>query len=76
MKEPRASIKVGRKFIQVRGRVITDPGEVADFLEQRFANRPMFITVLFWLQGYRGKLTRDVFERYAQNRVMVQLKPL
>jgi deazaflavin-dependent oxidoreductase (nitroreductase family) len=76
LKEPSVSVQIGRKTIQATAKVIENPQQVADFLEQRFATHPGFVKILFWLQGYRGDITRDDFIRYAQNRAIVLLQPL
>jgi deazaflavin-dependent oxidoreductase (nitroreductase family) len=73
LKDPRISVKLGRNQFEAVGRVISEPDEVADFLEQRYANNPNFMKILFWMQGYRGPLQRDDFIRYAENRVFVEV---
>ena len=76
LKEPRVDLQVGGDQIKAIGRVISDPDEVAEFLEQRFANHPFFIKLMFWLQGYRGQLNRATFVQYARKRAIVELTPL
>jgi deazaflavin-dependent oxidoreductase (nitroreductase family) len=76
LKDEKVSIQVGRRKEHAVGQVVTDHESVADFMQQRYANHPLFIGLLLRLQGYQGELDREVFLGYAQNRVMVILNPV
>jgi hypothetical protein len=73
---PIATLKIGRQEFSATGTVHTDRNEIAQFIEQRYEKHPMFMRIVFLLQGIRGELDRDVFLRYAENKVMVALGPV
>jgi deazaflavin-dependent oxidoreductase (nitroreductase family) len=55
---------------------ITDPEQIADFLELRLRKRPRMIGTLLRLEGLHGNYTRQDLIEFAGTKAIVALRPI
>lgn len=72
---PQLRLTVGSRKIQGQADLITDPGQIADFLKQRLELRPKMVGTLLRLEGLSTAPTQDEFLQYAKNRALVAIHP-
>lgn len=71
---PQVEVRIGSKHFSTHGEQITDPGQIADFLEQRIQKHPHFMSVMLYLEGLPRKYTRIDLEKFAQRLAIVALR--
>ena len=73
---PTVTLTVGSRQFQGHADPITDPAQIADFLELRLELRPRFIGALFRVEGIGPRPTREQLVQYAENRALVAIRPI
>ncbi len=72
---PQADVQIGSKYFSTHGEPITDPAQIADFLEQRIQKHPRFMAVMLYLEGLPRKYTRTDLEKFVKRLAIVALRP-
>jgi deazaflavin-dependent oxidoreductase (nitroreductase family) len=70
---PKVDVQVGRKCFSTSAKPMTDPIQIADFLELRLKRHPHFMGVMLQLEGLPRKYTRADLERFAKRLAIVEL---
>lgn len=73
--DSQVKVRVGSRCFRATATPSQDAGTVANFLRKRYERRPMFMGILFRVQGYPLRPDMDDFKRYASGRTMVILTP-
>lgn len=73
---PQVMVRVGDKQFQTLARPMTDPREIADFLELRLKRHPHFMGIMLRIEGLPGKYTRIDLEKLAVRLAIVALSPI
>lgn len=72
---PDVTVEIAGKSISAHAQAITDPVEIADFLELRLRRRPRMIKTLLRLEGLPSNFTRAELEDFAAEKAIVVLHP-
>jgi deazaflavin-dependent oxidoreductase (nitroreductase family) len=72
---PEVTVEIAGEVFPAHAQTITDPVEIADFLELRLRRRPRMIKSLLRLEGLPGKFTRAELEEFAGKKAVVVLHP-
>lgn len=75
MAHPQASIQVKNTHTFVRAEVISEPGQIADFLELRLKRHPYMVGMILRREGLSIPPSRAELEAYARYLAMVVLYP-
>jgi deazaflavin-dependent oxidoreductase (nitroreductase family) len=70
---PKVDVKVGDKCFSTSVELMTDPIQIADFLEVRLKRHPHFMGFMLRLEGLQSKFTRTDLERFAERLAIVAL---
>jgi hypothetical protein len=73
---PEVLVQVKGRQFRGMGETVTDPHQVADFLEYRLRNHPRFVGALMRREGLPSNPNREQILSYVQNRAMVIIHPL
>lgn len=65
----------GQRFL-AQAEPITDPGQIADFLELRLERHPKMIRAMLLLHGLPPQADREQLERLAEKLALVAIRPL
>jgi deazaflavin-dependent oxidoreductase (nitroreductase family) len=75
LSNPQAEVRVKDKNFHTCAELITEPGEIADFLELRLKRHPGFMGIMLRLEGLQRKYTRTDLEKFAERLAIVTLDP-
>jgi deazaflavin-dependent oxidoreductase (nitroreductase family) len=70
---PQVDVQVGGTIFSTTARPITDPGQIADFLELRLKRHPYFMGAMLRLEGLPRKHSRKDLKKFAERLVIVAL---
>jgi deazaflavin-dependent oxidoreductase (nitroreductase family) len=70
---PKVDVQVGDKHFSTAAKLMTDPGEIADFLEIRLKRHPHFMSAMLRLEGLPRKYTRADLEKFSNRLAIVAL---
>jgi deazaflavin-dependent oxidoreductase (nitroreductase family) len=70
---PQVSVRVGDMHFSTTAELMTDPIQIADFLELRLKRHPFFMSAMLRLEGLPAKHTRRDLERFAKRLAIVAL---
>jgi deazaflavin-dependent oxidoreductase (nitroreductase family) len=73
--DPRVQITARGVDYLGTGRIITDPAQVADFLEYRIRQRPFMMKVMLLFEGMPWNASREEMRTFATKKVMVEIIP-
>ncbi len=73
--DPRASVRVGDRHFTAAAEIVTDPGQVADFLQYRLERHPRQVGAILRAEGLPVPPSRADLEAYAAGRTVVVLTP-
>ena len=73
---PSVEVKVKTMNLHGQAKTITDPIQIADFLELRLERRPQMVGRIMRAAGLPSNPSRSQLENYAANRVMVIIHPI
>lgn len=73
---PNIELEVGSRRYRGYANLISNPIQVADFLELRQKRHPMLTAVLMQAEGIGSKPTREQLEEYAMKRTLVTITQL
>ncbi len=59
-----------------RAEVVTNPEEIADFIEYRLQKHPWMIGLIMKMDGFSAHPTRDELVEYCQQLALVKVTPL
>jgi len=71
---PRVNVQVGGKHFSALAEPMTDPGQIADFLELRLTKHPHFMGAMLRLEGLPRNHTRSDLEKFAKRLAIVVLR--
>lgn len=71
---PRVDVQVGELRFCALARLITDPAQIADFLEIRKKRHPRFMGIMLRLEGLPRRYTRLDLEKFLERLVVVALE--
>ena len=71
---PQVEVHLGSQHFSTTGELITDPGQIADFLEMRIHKHPHFMGMMLSLEGLPRKYTRTDLEKFGQRLAIVALR--
>lgn len=72
---PNVTVEIAGKIFPAHARTITDPVEIADFIELRLRYRPRMIKTLLRLEGLSSNFTRAELEEFAAEKAVVVFHP-
>jgi hypothetical protein len=67
-------VQVGDRRFDTLAEPMTDPSQIADFLELRLKKRPHFMGVMLRLEGLPRRHTRTDLEKFAERLAIVRLR--
>jgi deazaflavin-dependent oxidoreductase (nitroreductase family) len=70
---PKVDVQVGDKYFSIIAKLMTDPVEIADFLEIRLKRHPHFMAVMLRLEGLPRNYTRLDLEKFSNRLAIVAL---
>lgn len=73
--DPNVEVRIMARRFEGLAKVITDPAQVADFLELRLQRRPRMIAAMLKIEGIPNPPERTHLETYAQNIALVSITP-
>ena len=73
---PEVNVRVKSRHFAGRAEIVTDPGQIADFLALRLRRHPTMIGLILRMAGLTASATRTQLEEYASRRVMVVIHPV
>lgn len=73
---PQVNVRVGEKRFTSFAGPMTDPVQIADFLELRLKKHPHFMAAMLRLEGLPRKHTRTDLEKFAERLAIVALQPI
>lgn len=73
--DPRVAVQVKNQRFRGRATAVTDPEQVADFLEYRLRRHPRFVGLVLRMAGYPSRPTRQQLKAYARHRALVAIHP-
>jgi hypothetical protein len=71
---PKVEVRVGSERFSTLAEPMTDPRQIADFLELRLKKHPHFMSAMLLLEGLPRKYTRDDLEKFAKRLAVVALR--
>ncbi len=74
--DPDVAVQAGSLKFRATAAVVSDPGEIANFLSYRLKKRPLLISMILRLDGNKGKIDHITLEKYARGIRLVILTPL
>jgi len=72
---PEVKVRLGRRQFIGTAVAVTDPFEIADFLESRLQRHPRIVGAIMRSAGLPRNPSRADLETYAANRTMVVIRP-
>jgi hypothetical protein len=72
---PEVEIRVKARMFRGRAQVVTDPIEIADFLELRLRRHPRMVGLILRAQGYPAASSRQQLEKSARGLALVIIRP-
>jgi deazaflavin-dependent oxidoreductase (nitroreductase family) len=72
---PNVEVTVGSRRIKACAEPITDPLQIAEFLEMRLKLHPILAATVMRAVGLGSKPSREQLESYAKQRTLVVLRP-
>jgi deazaflavin-dependent oxidoreductase (nitroreductase family) len=72
---PNVEVTIGSRRIKGCADPITDPLQVADFLEKRLKLHPILATAVIRVEGFGSTPSREQLESYAKRRTLVAIQP-
>ena len=72
---PRVEVQVGGKHFSSTAEPMTEPDQIADFLQLRLERHPHFMGTMLRLEGLPAKYTRADLEKFAERLAIVKLQP-
>lgn len=73
---PQVELRLGARCLTGTAEPITQPGQVADFLELRLQRHPRMVGAILRLEGLPAHPSRGQLEAYAASRVVVAITVL
>jgi deazaflavin-dependent oxidoreductase (nitroreductase family) len=73
---PNVEVRIGSRQILGWAEPITDPNQVADFLEKRLKLHPFLTSTVMRIEGYDSDPSREQLVTYAKKRTLVAIKPI
>lgn len=73
---PEVAVQAGTLKFRAAAEVVSNGGEIAQFLSYRLKKRPLLISMILRSDGLKGKIDRTALEKYARKIRLVILKPL
>jgi len=72
---PKVNIRVRRRQFDGTAEPVTDPGQIADFLEYRLAKNPRMIGFIMSREGVSKNPTRVELEKHVERKALVIIRP-
>lgn len=72
---PNVVVEIAGEKIPAHADAVTDPKEIADFIELRLSRRPRMIGTMLRLEGLSSSYTREELEDLANKKALVVLRP-
>ncbi len=72
---PAVKVRAKSRRFDAMAEPITDPEQIADFLELRLRRHPRMMGAMFRAQGFPSKPSREQLESYAKKRAMIVIRP-
>ena len=73
---PNVEVEVGSHRFRGCVNLISDPLQVADFLEERMKRHPLITAAVMRAEGIGSKPSREQLEEYAKKRTLVAINPV
>ena len=73
---PEVIVQVKSKSYQANAKAITDPDQMADFLELRLKRRPRMIKTIMRMEGLPSQFDREDLVAFAENKALVEIQPV
>jgi deazaflavin-dependent oxidoreductase (nitroreductase family) len=73
---PRAEVRLGRRRFAARAELVTDRGQIADYLELRLSRHPRMVGAILRSEGLPASPARSDLEEYAARLLVVALHPV
>ncbi len=70
---PKVDVQIGDRHFSTFAELMTDPGQIADFLELRLKRHPLFMGVMLRFEGLPWKYTRIDLEKFGERLAVVTL---
>jgi deazaflavin-dependent oxidoreductase (nitroreductase family) len=70
---PQVAVWVGDRHFSTTAQLMTDPTQIADFLELRLKRHPLFMGAMLRLEGLPAKYSRMDLEKFATRLAIVAL---
>jgi deazaflavin-dependent oxidoreductase (nitroreductase family) len=70
---PQVAVQVGGERFYTTAQLMTDPTQIADFLELRLKRHPLFMGAMLRLEGLPTKYSRPDLEKFAKRLAIVAL---
>lgn len=75
LQNPNVKVEIAGNSFSAIAEVITDPKEIADFIELRLTTRPRMIGMMLRLEGLSRGFSRQDLEQLASKKAVVILRP-
>jgi deazaflavin-dependent oxidoreductase (nitroreductase family) len=72
---PRVEILVKGQRLPAQAEAVTDPEEIADFLEMRLLRHPRMMRAMLRMEGLHGRITQADLLRISKGKALVILRP-
>ena len=72
---PNVEVTVGSRRFRGYAELITDPNQVANFLELRLKLHPKIVGAMLRFEGLSSTPTREQLKQYAKKRALVAIRP-
>lgn len=72
---PEVAVQAGSLKFHATAEVVSDPGEIANFLNYRLRKRPLLIRMILRSGGLKGRIDHTALEKYAREISLVILTP-
>jgi deazaflavin-dependent oxidoreductase (nitroreductase family) len=76
MANKQVEISVKGQRIPAQAEAVTDPAEIADFLEMRLIRHPRMMRAMLRLEGLHGRITQADLLRISKGKALVILHPI
>ena len=73
---PIVQVQVQNKCFTGRAEVLTNPEEIADYIEYRLQKRPRMIGLIMKMDGFSANPSREELVEYCQQLALVKVTPL
>lgn len=73
---PEVIVQVKANTYRANAIAITDPDQIADFLEFRLKRRPRMIKTLMCMEGLPTQFGREDLVAFAKNKALVEIQPV